>query len=256
MPASVGVLCPKGGTEGIDPIQRQRVGLGVELSADRQECGLAEEVLAVIHLSPIEPRCPRRIQTGHLKHLTSTLRIAGGDERRMDVEEVTLLEELMGCIRERIANTRDGTDGVRARSEMRDLSQVLERDSLLLEGVVVRICEPKYLNVGRLDFHGLALAGRLGEDADDSRRRSDRQAQHIRLVIRQITVGDDLQAAETGSIVQFDEREPALRVTARPHPPGDSDLGPEVGPIEHVLDELSLHGSPGDESARRDDRKS
>ena len=51
---------------------------------------------------------------GHLEHLAGTLAIGGGDNRGVNVEETSLLEEKMSGKGQVVADTGDSTDGVSA----------------------------------------------------------------------------------------------------------------------------------------------
>ena len=127
---------------------------------------------------------------------------------------------------------------------------MLERDAFLLEGIDLGVGEAERLNLGRLDLDALALPGRFGEDPGDPDRAPNRQTEDACFVVRQVVVGDDLEAGHRRPVGEFDERETALRIPPSSDPPGHRDGGPEVFSIEDVLDEFALHLVLLDESRR------
>ncbi len=182
-----------------------------------------------------------RVQCRHAEHLPGPLGIARRDDRSIEVVEVAVLVEAVRGEGQRIADPGHGADGVRARPQMGDLAQTLERDSLLLQRIGLGIGESVHLDRRRLQLHSLALAWGLGQDAGDRDRAPDGEADDVALVVGQLAVGDDLQPGEAGAVVQLDEREAALRIAAGPDPAGDLDLGADLIALEDVLDQLPLH---------------
>ena len=64
------------------------------------------------------------------------------DDRRVDPEEAVLVEEAVDRLRERVAHAGDRAEDVRARPQVRDLAQVLQRVALRLHRVGVGIVDP------------------------------------------------------------------------------------------------------------------
>ena len=128
----VRVLGAEGRAEGVDVGEREREDLRFQLPADREVGGLAEEVLR-----EIGPALPR-LERGDLEHAARALGVRRRDHRRVHVEEAALLEELVDRDRQRIAHPEDRAERVRARPQMADLAQGLERVLLLLQRIVLR----------------------------------------------------------------------------------------------------------------------
>ena len=202
--ACVGVLGTEGRSEGVHPVKSECVGLGRQLATHRQERRSAEEVLSGVDALRTLP-CPLGVEHRDSKHLTSSLGITGRDDRSVQVEEVSILEESMGGIRELIANSGDRTQRVCACSKVGDLAETLEGDSLLLQWVALRVGKPDRLDLRGLDLHPLALARRFCQDTSDPSRASDGESEHVLFVVGQGAVGDDLDAIERGAVVQLDE---------------------------------------------------
>ena len=159
MAAGVRVLRPERGAERVHAVDGEGVGLGAQLAAHRQERRLAEEVLGVVHRAVFGAGWRGRIERGDPEHLADTLGVARGDQRGVEVEEVAVLVEPVGRVRQGVADPGHGSDRVGARPQVGDLAQVLERDALLLEGIGLRVGETERLDLGRLDLDPLALAG-------------------------------------------------------------------------------------------------
>ena len=74
-----------------------------------------------------------------MEHLTGTLAVAGGDERRVEVEEAALVEEGVDGHGHVVAQTHDGAEGVGAQAQVAYLAQELHAVALLLEWVGVGV---------------------------------------------------------------------------------------------------------------------
>ena len=61
----------------------------------------------------------------YLKHLSSTLTVRGGDERRVQIQEAVRLEEVMRRPGESIPDARHSADGVGARPQVHQASEKL-----------------------------------------------------------------------------------------------------------------------------------
>ena len=91
----IGILRAEGRPEGIDIAEGLGICLAVELSAYRQVRLLAEEILAVIYIALLVQRRILGIQCSHTEHLARALAVASGDQRRVHIDEASLLEEFM-----------------------------------------------------------------------------------------------------------------------------------------------------------------
>jgi hypothetical protein len=90
--AGVRVLGAEGRPEGVDLGQRQAVGLDIELPRHRQERLAAKEILREIDLALGGARQVGEIQGRHPEQCPGPLRVAGGDDRRIDPERPLLVE--------------------------------------------------------------------------------------------------------------------------------------------------------------------
>ncbi len=126
MSSCIGVLRPEGGTEGVYVAQGTRVTLGFELPADSEKCGFAEEVLAVVDLPPTGPGWRSRVESRDPEHVAGPFGIVPGDDRRVQIQEATILVKAMGRGSQRVADPRDRPKGVGARPEMSQLTQAFE----------------------------------------------------------------------------------------------------------------------------------
>jgi hypothetical protein len=83
-----------------------------------------------------------------------------GDDRRVHIEEVALLEELMDRECQPAAQAEDGAEEIRARSQMRDGAQEFQRVALLLQRIG-RVRRPDQLEArGSAQLPFLALRWR------------------------------------------------------------------------------------------------
>lgn len=62
----------------------------LRLAGNRQVGGLAEEVLAEIHLAVFGFGDIVQVQGGHLEHFTGTLAVGAGNQGRVDIHKVPL----------------------------------------------------------------------------------------------------------------------------------------------------------------------
>ena len=149
MARGVRVLRAEGRAEGVDVGQRAGEGLAFELAADGQVGRLAEEIrLRLLVNVPLEG--------GDAEHLARALAVAGGDDRRVHIDEVALLEELMHRERQPAAHAEHGAVEIRARAQMRDGAQELLRVALLLQRIR-RVRRPDQLDARGPQFPFLAL---------------------------------------------------------------------------------------------------
>ena len=177
VPGGVGVLCPEGGAEGVDIPEGHGKGLTVELTGNRQVGGLTIEVLREVHLAVLGLGDIVQIQSGDLEHLTCTLTVGAGDQGRMDIHKVPLLEELVdshGC---QAANPKYSLEGVGSGTKMGDGAQELHAVTLGLQGEIA--------GGGTLygDLLGLNLKGLLGIGGQHQRARMIRAAPMLILEI-------------------------------------------------------------------------
>src|SRR5262249_33206550 len=135
----VRVLGAEGRAEGVDLAERAGENLGFELAANRQIGRTAEEVLAVVDLALVVARQLAEVERGDAEHLAGALAVAGGDDRRMDVEKTLFLKEFVDGSADTVADAGHGAEGVAARPQMGLLAQKLHRMPLLLQRIFRRI---------------------------------------------------------------------------------------------------------------------
>ena len=187
------------------------------MPADGQRGGPAKEVLPVVDLC-LDLGQPLEVQRRHLEHLTGTLAVTGGDDRRVNVDESTVLEEAVDGRRQRVADAGNRPKRVRPRPQVGDLPEELETVTLLLQRIVLGIRLADHFQ--RLDpqFDPLPLARRLLERSDSLQAGTGGDpGQHFIPAI-QVTRDDQLQARETTAVVEFNERQAGLGIPAGPHP--------------------------------------
>ena len=92
----------------------------------------------------------------HLKHLSSALTVTGGDQRRVDINETSGLEEGVGGMCKGIANTGNSPYQVGSGAKVQPLAQALHALSLLAEWVfalaIVTFAQPHDLVGFQLHF--------------------------------------------------------------------------------------------------------
>ena len=199
MARGVRVLGAEGRAEGVDVGQRAGERLSFKLAADGQVGRFAEEIrLRLLVNVALEDR--------DAEHLARALAVARGDDRRVHIDEVALLEELMHRERQPAAQAEDGAEQVRARTQMRDGAQELLRVALLLQRIR-RVRRTDQLDACGPQLPFLAL-GRGGHQLPlDHRRRTGRELGELFRAGR-AGIHDHLYVCETGAIVEFEEREP------------------------------------------------
>ena len=222
----VGVFGAEGRAEGIDVAEGLREGLAVELAGDGQVRLLAEEVLAVVDPAVFSAGQVIKIERRDLEHLARALAVGAGDERRMDVDEVALLEELVDGVGDEAADAEDGLEGVRARTQMRHGAQILHRMALGLDGII-RGGRTLDKDLARLQLKRLLGLGRQDERAGDDDGRADVQLGDLGEV-RELGAVDDLYLRKERAVGQVDEAE-ILACAQIAHPAADLDLLAGIG---------------------------
>ena len=97
-----------------------------------------------------------QIQGGHLEHFAGTFAVGGGDERRVDVIEASLGEELVDGEHHGVAQTHDGPEGVGTETQVCDVAQKLQGVLLRLQWVFVGVGGTEQSDFLHGEFHGLA----------------------------------------------------------------------------------------------------
>ena len=177
------------------------------------------------------------VKRGDAEHLAGALAVARGDERRVDVDEVALLEEAVDGGGGHGADAEHGAEQVRARAQVLLGAQELHRGALLLQRVV------RGARALNRDGLGGELEGLLGVGRELERARADERvvAGEVRdLVVtgERLTVHDDLQVAEAAAVVECNEAK-VLHVADGLDPAGNGDgLATELLGAAIQLDDL------------------
>ncbi len=199
----VAVLGAEGGAEGVDLAQRGGAELAFELAADGEGGELAEEVLLPVDGAVLLAGRVLGVEGRDVEHLAGTLAVAGGDERRVEVEEAALVEEGVDGHGHVVAQTHDGAEGVGAQAQVAYLAQELHAVSLLLQWVGVGVglaVDDDALGLhldglaASLALHQLALHADAGTGGDAAQ-----------LFLELLWVCDDLDIVDDGAVVDGKE---------------------------------------------------
>ena len=156
MTGRVGIFRPEGGAEGVDIAEGHGKGFAIELAGDGQIGGLPIEILGVIHGAVLVLGHIVQIQRCDLKHFTCTLTVGTGNQRRMHIDKIPILEELVNGHGSQTADAEHGLESVGAGAEMGNCTQKLHGVPFGLQGIIT----------GGGAFHGnrlcLNLKGLLG----------------------------------------------------------------------------------------------
>ena len=157
MTGRIGVLSAEGRAKGIDRPERHSGHLSLELARDGERGRTSEEVFLIVYRSVLGTGEVLQVQRRDLEHLPSPLGITGGDERRMDVEEATLVEEAMDGHSHVVAHTVDRPEGIGTRTQVRNLAEELEAMPLLLQRVGRGVGCTEHLDALGLELDRLPL---------------------------------------------------------------------------------------------------
>ena len=240
MAGGVGVLGAEGGAEGVDVAEGHGEGFAVELTGNGQIGGLAEEVLAEIHLAVLGQGDIFQIHGGDLEHLACTLAVGAGNQGGVDVDEVTLLEELVDGVGGQGADAEYSLEGVGPGAQMGDGSQELHGVTLGLQGEVTG-GGTLDLDGGGLDFKGLLGVGSQHQLAGDDQGGTNVDLADL-LEIGDGIVVDHLNGGEVGAVVQHDEAK-LLAGAAVAHPAADGNglAGISGSAAEQLADADEFH---------------
>ncbi len=224
MPAGVGVLGAEGGAERIDLRQREAVRLDVQLSGDGEEGLAPEEVLREVDPALGCAGQIHQVQRGDAKQFPRPLRVRRRDDGCVHPDEAVVVKEAMDRLGDGVAHTRHRADHVRARPQMGDLAQELERVRLRLNGIGVGVLDPAdHFDRAGLHFERLPLGGRWHDGAGGFHRASGGQTQHLIRVVGKRVGRHHLDRMEAGAVGHVDEGDAGLRIAPRAHPALDGD---------------------------------
>ena len=112
VPGSVGILRPKCGTEGINLGKRAGERFRFQLSAYSEVGRTGKEILRVIGFSIRAPRRILRIDRSDPEQFSRAFAVAPRNDRRMDVNEAALLEELVDSEREPAPHSKNRAEKI------------------------------------------------------------------------------------------------------------------------------------------------
>ena len=114
----IGILSTEGRSKSINIFKCHRVGLSVELSADRQIGRFSKEILLIIHTAILGARDLVQIHRRHLEHLTGSFAVTSCNDRCVHIDKVTLLEKFVDRIGNQGAHAEHCLKGIGSRTQM------------------------------------------------------------------------------------------------------------------------------------------
>ena len=158
------------------------------------------------------------VEGGHAEHLAGALGVGRRDDRRVQVDEAALLEEVVDRARGGVAHAQHRADRVGARPQVGDGAQELEGVALLLQRVVVLDAADHLHALAPCSSKRWPLPGDSTSSPADLDRAAgaERAAPRISKFAR-IGLDHDLQAGEARAVADL-EKGDALRVTRGAHP--------------------------------------
>ncbi len=227
----VGIFRAEGGAEGVDVREGAGEGFPLKLAGDGEVGALAEKVLGVL-------RDPVIRQGGHAEHLPRPLAIAGGDDGRVHMDEIALLEKAVDRVGHAGAEPEGCAEEVRARAQVGDGAQELRRVAFLLQRIILR---SRAEELDRRGLHFPILPLRRGRNQFPRHGNGGAGGHAVDLLVSGYPrIRHDLEIPQARAVVQLDERE-SLRVPPRPHPAGHLQRIGSLFPGQDVLDERA-HG--------------
>ena len=185
--------------EGVNLPERHRGDFPFELTGNAQTRFLPEKVVGVILFFALRFGVPRSGRNA--EHFAGAFAVAGGNDRRVNVNVTAALEELVNRRRQDGADAENGVEGVRAQTQVRNRPQIFERMSFLLKRIFGRAFADQ---LDRLGVHLDGAVARRNDLPDDAERGAEFQKR--RRIRDFLFVDNDLQVFERRSVVEFDER--------------------------------------------------
>ena len=151
----------------------------------------------------------------------------------MDADEIAFLEEPVHGIGQAAAHAEHRAVEIGARPQVRDGAQKLGGVAFFLQRIVLRRLAYQ-LERSRLHFPALAGGGRGDEFAAHLHRGA---GAHLgdRLIAGNGGIGDDLEVAQAGAVVEFDKGK-RLGIAAGADPPGHLELLTGFFALQDMLD--------------------
>ena len=98
------------------------------------------------------------VERGDAEHGPGPFAVAGGDDRRVDVEKAVFLKEIVDAAADAVADARDRAEGVGPRAQVGPFAELFERVLLLLQRIGFGIGRAEDGQLFGEDFGGLAFA--------------------------------------------------------------------------------------------------
>ena len=176
-----------------------------------------------------------------MEHLARALAVAGGDERRVEIEEAALVEEGVDGHGHVVAQTHDRSEGVGAQTQVSNLAQELHAVPLLLQriGVGVGLAIHHYLPGLHLD--GLTAALALHQTALDADAGACGDA--FQLLLKRGRVGHNLYVVYNRAVVDGEESH-ILVAALGAHPTFDTNRGAKQSThilFQKIFDFVTFH---------------
>ena len=200
----IGVLRTECWPEGVDTTECQRSHLTLELTRDSERRVTSEEVFLIVDLAVFGTWEVVQVECRDLEHLPSTFGITRRDQRRVHIEEATLVEECMDSDRHVVTHAIDRPKGIRTRTQVGDLTEEFQRVPLLLQGIGSRICRPEDFEFVCLYFYALPLTLR-GDEFADHAEACPRGDLSEKISVEAREVDDDLDIMDRRAVIQCDE---------------------------------------------------
>ncbi|MPM10171.1 hypothetical protein SDC9_56496 [bioreactor metagenome] len=205
--------------EGVDIPESHGERFAVELAGNGQVGRLAEEVAAKIDLAVFILWHIVQRQGRYLEHLPRAFAVRTRDQRRVDVDEPALLEELVNSRGHNGAHAERRLKGVCPRAEMLNGAQVFERMALFLQRVIAGASAFEHDFVC-VDFERLRRVRRNHELAFDRNCAAGRQPV---AKISIVALEHDLDGRKAAPVGQFDKAE-GFPLAHGAHPAAYADL--------------------------------
>src|SRR5262249_44727227 len=141
-----------------------------------------EEIMAEVD-GPILTRHLAEVQRRNFEHLAGALAVAAGDDRRLDVEEPLLLEEIVDRPADTIPNAGHGAKRVGPGPEVGERPQELKGVTLLLQRIGLGVSTAMHREASRRNLGGLPGSRRGTDLAGHRDAGADGEFLHLVLVV-------------------------------------------------------------------------
>ena len=218
----IAVLGAKRRAECVNFGERRRENLAFELAADRQIGRLGEKILLPIDLAVGRARRLLQIQRRHAEHLPRAFAVRGGDDRRLHVEKIALLEKRVDRVGQRVAHAKSGAESIAAHAQVGNLAKKFQRVPFFLQRIGRGIGRAVDVNRCDLELDRLALRRRFNQYAAGFEAAAGGNL-FKRFFRDRARFDHELHALETRAVVELDERD-AFGIAPRAHPAAQGDF--------------------------------